>query len=331
MTLKDVAIRAGVSRSAVSRCYTPGASISDSTRQKVEEAARALGYRPNALASSLTTGRTKLVGVVSDNFHNPIFLQVFDLVTRELQKRGLRPLLVNLSDETDPTQSMHMLRQYSVDAVIVASSTLPVSFAESFHEAGMRVVHSFGRLTDAPRINVLGIDNVEAGRMAARELLCRGYRNIGFLGGPLGATSTRDRHTGFAEELGRHGDVHLSVSYASAYSFGAGRKEMTRLLGRGPAQAYFCGDDVLSIGALSAIRDAGLAVPDDVGLLGVNNMEMAGWELIDLTTIHNPVDKIVRASVDLVEAMLAGQETVARSMSFDCHVVERGTLRATDG
>ena len=333
VTLRDVAERAGVSRSAVSRCFTPGASISATTRAKVERAATELGYSPNALASSLTTGRTKLVGVVSNNFHNPIFLQVFDLVTRALQQRGLRPLLVNLSDETDPSHSMRMLQQYSVDAVIVASSTLPVSFAESFHAAGMRVVHSFGRLTDTPRIHVLGIDNCEAGRIAARTLLCRGYRDVGFLAGPLSATSTRDRHTGFAEELGRHPGIRLSVSYASAYSFEAGRDEMTRLLAMrlaspaGLAEAYFCGDDVLSIGAMSAIRDAGLSVPEDVGILGLNNMEMAGWELINLTTIHNPIDAIVRTSVDLVEAMLNGEQRVARSVGFACHVVERGTLR----
>ena len=99
ITLKEVAERAGVSRSAVSRTYTPGASVSMKTRKKVERAARELGYHPNALASSLTTGRTKLIGLVSDNFHNPVFLQVFDLFTRALQDKGLRPLLVNLTDE----------------------------------------------------------------------------------------------------------------------------------------------------------------------------------------------------------------------------------------
>ena len=97
ITLKEVAERAGVSRSAVSRCFTEGASISDKARAKIEKAATELGYRPNALASSLTTGRTKLVGLVSNNFHNPIFLEVFDLFTRALQDLGLRPLLVNLS------------------------------------------------------------------------------------------------------------------------------------------------------------------------------------------------------------------------------------------
>ena len=85
VTLREVASRAGVSRSAVSRTFTPGASVSLKTRAKVERAALELGYSPNALASSLTTGRTKLIGLVSNNFHNPIFLEVFDLFTRALQ------------------------------------------------------------------------------------------------------------------------------------------------------------------------------------------------------------------------------------------------------
>ncbi|MDG1769803.1 MAG: LacI family DNA-binding transcriptional regulator, partial [Yoonia sp.] len=145
VTLKDVAERAGVSRSAVSRTYTGGASVAKNTRRKIEKAAKELGYSPNVLASSLTTGRTKLIGLVSNNFHNPIFLQVFDQFTKGLQERGLRPLLVNLSDEVDPENSVRMLRAYSVDAVIVASSTLPESFAEGFRDAGVPVVNSFGR------------------------------------------------------------------------------------------------------------------------------------------------------------------------------------------
>ncbi len=178
VTLKEVAERAGVSRSAVSRTFTDGASVSDKMRRKVEKAARELGYSPNALASSLTTGRTKLIGLVSNNFHNPIFLEVFDLFTRGLQERGLRPLLVNLTDETDPENSVRMLRQYSVDGVVVASSTLPPGFSKAFRDAGVPVVHSFGRYSSAPQVHVVGIDNVECGRMAAQALIARGYTHV---------------------------------------------------------------------------------------------------------------------------------------------------------
>ncbi len=326
-TLKDVAMRAGVSRSAVSRTFTDGASVSEKMRRKVEKAAADLGYSPNLLARSLTTRRTKMIGLISNNFHNPIFLTVFDQFTRALQDRGLRPLLVNLSDETDPENSVRMMREYSVDGVIVASSTLPPGFSKAFRDQGMPVVHTFGRYSSAPSVHVVGIDNVECGRMAARTLIARGLTRVGFMGGPKSATSTQDRQTGFVEEIAKHHDVQCDVAYADAYSFDAGRREMLRLLQNDPAQAYFCGDDVLSIGALSALRDSGLSVPDDVGIIGLNDMEMAGWENIDLTTIHQPIKQIINSSVELIVAMLEEPDRYPEARIFPCDIVERGTLR----
>ncbi|MGP1355498.1 LacI family DNA-binding transcriptional regulator [Roseicyclus sp.] len=327
VTLKDVAMRAGVSRSAVSRTFTAGASVSEKTRAKVQKAAAELGYSPNALASSLTTGRTKLIGLISNNFHNPLFLEVFDRFTRGLQERGLRPLLVNLSHETDPANSLRMLRQYSVDGVIVASSTLPPSFAEAFRDAGMPVVHSFGRYSTSPHVHVVGIDNIACGRLAAETLVRHGYRRVAFLGGPESATSTQDRARGFFGALSAYPDVEATVSYATAYSFHAGRVEMTKLLMSEPAEAYFCGDDVLSIGALSAIGEAGLSVPEDIGLIGLNDMEMAGWQNIDLTTIRQPIAEIIEASIDLVVGTIARPDRHPETRLFPCRVIERGTLR----
>ncbi|SIS75521.1 transcriptional regulator, LacI family [Roseivivax lentus] len=327
VTLKDVALRAGVSRSAVSRTFTEGASVSDKTRAKVERAARELGYHPNALASSLTTGRTKLIGLISNNFHNPLFLQVFDLFTRSLQNRGLRPLLVNLTDTTDPDQSIRLLRQYSVDGVIVASSTLSPEFAHAFQQAGLPVVHSFGRFASAPKVHVVGIDNVECGRMAARTLIARGYKRLGFLGGPATATSTIDRRKGFWEVIAETEGVSASESFASAYSFDAGRAEMLSLMRAPLCEAYFCGDDVLSIGALSALRENGIDVPGDIGIIGLNDMDMARWQLIDLTTIRQPIREIIDSSIELVVAMLDNPQRHPEARLFACEVIERGTLR----
>ena len=328
VTLREVAEKAGVSRSAVSRTFTEGASVSAKTRERVEQAAFELGYSPNALASSLTTGRTKMIGLISNNFHNPIFLQVFDLFTRRLQDRGLRPLLVNLTDEIEPENSVRMLQQYSVDGVIVASSTLPVTFARAFREAGMPVVHSFGRHAVSPNVHVVGIDNVACGQMAVEALIARGYSRIGFLGGPESATSTQDRLTGFLGEMAKQTDVEASFSFASAYSFEAGRTEMTRLLAEGPpAEAYFCGDDVLSIGVLSAIQAHGLRVPEDIGLIGLNDMEMAGWQNINLTTIRQPIAEIIDVSVNLIVTMLVDPDQQPEAHLFPCQLIERGTLR----
>jgi DNA-binding LacI/PurR family transcriptional regulator len=244
-----------------------------------------------------------------------------------LHERDLRPLLVNLTDETDPESSIKMLRQYSVDGVIVASSTLPPAFAKGFRDAGVPTVHSFGRHSNDPSVDVLGIDNIQAGRLAARTLIEHGYTDVGFLGGPADATSTLDREKGFLSEIASHKGVSSSASFANAYSFEAGRAEMAALLQNRPAQAYFCGDDVLSIGALSALQSAGLGVPDDVGLIGLNDMEMAGWANIDLTTIHNPFSKIIDASIERVAELIKDQKLAPKAQLFDCHVVRRGSLR----
>jgi DNA-binding LacI/PurR family transcriptional regulator len=327
VTLKDVAARAGVSRSAVSRTFTDGASVSPKTRIKVEDAANALGYAPNALASSLTTGRTKLIGLIVNNFQNPLILEVFDLFTRGLQDRGLRPLLVNLSDATDPAASLRMLRQYSVDGVIVASSTLPSSFAQAFKNAGLPVVHAFGRASAFPDVHVVGIDNIACGRMAAEALLQRGYTRLAFLGGPESATSTQDRAAGFQDALRARPGVEVSISYASAYTFDAGRAEMQRLLASPPAQAYFCGDDLLAVGALTAVADAGLSVPGDIGLIGLNDMEMARWQNIGLTTIRQPVAQIIDAAIDLVVTTIETPDRLAENRLFPCRVIDRQTLR----
>ncbi len=327
VTLKDVALKAGVSRSAVSRTFTQGASVSATMRRRVEKAAQELGYSPNALASSLTTGRTKLIGMVSNNFHNPIFLEVFDRFTRGLQDRGLRPLLVNLSEEAGPEASVRMLRQYSVDGVIVASSTLPPDFSLAFRDASIPVVHAFGRTGGGAGAHVVGIDNVAAGRLAASTLIDRGYRNIAFLGGPESATSTQDRLAGFREETAKYSDIHVSTTFATAYSFEAGRAAMAGLLQHPPAEAYFCGDDVVSIGALSAIQDSAYNCPADIGLIGLNDMEMAGWNNINLTTIRQPLAQIVNSSIELMLATLEDPDRFPEARVFSCEVVDRGTLR----
>jgi DNA-binding LacI/PurR family transcriptional regulator len=178
---------------------------------KVERAARELGYHPNALASSLTTGRTKLIGLISNNFHNPIFFEVFDLFTRGLQERGLRPLLVNLTDETDPQNSLRMVRQYSVDGVIVASSTLPSDFANAFRNAGMPVVHSFGRHTTSPMSMSSASTMSNAGAWRRATLIARLHRCS-----PFSAAPNRDLDAGPLHRLFHRTARHSGIKRATA-------------------------------------------------------------------------------------------------------------------
>jgi DNA-binding LacI/PurR family transcriptional regulator len=325
VTLALVAKHAGVSRSAVSRTFTEGASVSAATRGKVMRAATALGYSPNLLARSLTTRQTGMVGLVLNNFHNPVFLQIFDLFTRGLQDRGLRPLLVNLSDETDPARSVQLLRQYSADGVVVASSELPNTFAESFKAAGIPTVLAFGRGSAAPGVDVVSIDNIAAGRMAAEALLERGYHRLGYIGGPERATTTQDRWEGFRQIAGPSAQARFSGDY----TFESGRTAMAaEILAGEMAEAYFCADDVLSLGALAALAEAGVKVPQDVGIIGLDDMEMAGWSSVQLTTIRQPFPEMVSAVLDRLTQIMATPDLPPEATLLPCNLVLRGTLRA---
>ncbi len=328
VTLREVALQAGVSRSAVSRAFTPGASVSPRTRAAIEKAAAELGYSPSVLASALTTGRTKMIGLVSNNFHNPVFLEIFDQFTRGLQDRGLRPLLVNLSGGMDGETAVEMLRRYSVDGVILASSTLPAELALRFRDAGLPVVHSFGRRADQPLVNLVGVDNRACGGLAARTL-----SNAAIAGLPSLAAQKAPPRPKIALPVSGRRPLAIPASRSRPASpkpipSTQAAPKCSAFWPLAPvAEAWFCGDDVLSIGALSALADAGLKVPQDVGIIGFNDMEMARWANINLTTIRQPIAEIIAASIDLVVAAVEDEDLPPVLRLFDCSVVERGTLK----
>ncbi len=327
VTAKEVAELAGVSISAVSRTFTTGASVSSVTREKVMAATQSLGYHPNALARSLMTGRTELIALISNAFDNPLFMEIFDLFTRRLQQRGRRPLLANLSGGARTDVALEMLLKYSVDGVIVASSTLPARFTEECAEAGMPVVQAFGRVGSSAAGNIVGCDNLQGGRLAGEMLRQRGYKNVAFLGGPEAATSTEDRLQGLRDSLSVAGIAPCAVVFGHSYCHEAGYTLMKQLLRNGGIDAVFCGDDVLAMGAMDACRDSGVNVPRDIGLIGFNNMAMAAWPAYNLTTIHQPVAEIIVTAVELLFAVI-DQSAQSGARLFECRAIERGTLRA---
>jgi DNA-binding LacI/PurR family transcriptional regulator len=326
-TAQQVADLAGVSISAVSRAFTPRASVSATTLNKVMTAAQKMGYQPNILARSLMTGRTELIGLVSNNFDNPAFMEIFDLFTRKLQEHGLRPLLANLSGNSDPENAVAMLRQYNVDAVIIASSTISTAFIDGCLAADIPLVHAFGKPSGQSAIHVVGADNVQGGEMAAETLLKLGYRKLAFLGGPRAASSTVDRLKGFRSGLKDHGLVPVAEVFANSYSHEDGRRMMSPLLADNSVEAVFCGDDILAIGALDACKEASKSVPDEIGILGFNDIAMASWAAYNLSTIRQPIADIIVKAVEQAIELVADHHLQPEPRRFTCDAVLRGTLR----
>lgn len=328
-TAKEVAQLAGVSIAAVSRTFTEGASVSPRMREKVLAATRSLGYQPNVLARSLMTKRTELIGLVFNSLYHPAMMELFDQFTRRLQQSGRRPLLANLSGGVSTETALEMLLQYSVDGVIIASTTLPDAVASACVEAGLPVVQAFGRPRGKKLVNIVAADNVKVGRLAGAILQERGYRNIAFLGGPENMTSTEDRLKGLTEYLIAHRLRLCDVVYGPSYSHEAGLTLTKKLLRHGGIEAVFCADDMLAMGAIDACRELGANVPGDVGILGFNDIPMAAWPAYNLTTIRQPIADIITTAVELVLGLVdrpPKRKTEIRL--FECQAVIRNTLRS---
>jgi len=325
-TARDVAEAAGVSISAVSRTFTEGASVSAKTRERVTAAATALGYRPNHLARSLMTGRTELIGLVSNHFANPTFMEVFDLFTRELQARGLRPLLANLGEDEDGTAALDMLRQYNVDAVLIATSAPPAGFAASCRQAGLPVLHVFGRSGRSSPVPVATVDNVAGGRLVGEAMRARGLKRLAFMGGSSHDASSIDRCRGFTEAAGR---ALVDTRYAGNYTHDHGRDAMHALLDTGiEVDGVFCGDDVLALGAIDACRERGIDVPGAVSIVGFDDMPLAAWASYSLTTVKQPIRAMVLHAIERIVAWMDDPAAVPRSRLFPCELVLRSSLRS---
>lgn len=329
VTARDVAASAGVSISAVSRAFTHGASISPKTRKKVERAAQSLGYTPNVLARSLMTQRSRLIGIVSTNFRNPAFMEIFDRFTLALQERRLRPLIFNLSASTRYEDALQLLLEYRADGVIVASSTLPQAFFDALQESEIPAVVAFGRSLAPGSIGSVAADNASGGAIAARLLIERGYRRVGFVGGPRDATTTIDRRRGFREMLETH-EVAFVEAFAEHYAHSAGMDAAETLLGTHPdVDALFCGDDIVAMGVMDFVRSRqGRRIPDDVGLIGFNDISMARWPGYNLTTIRQPFEEIVEDAIAMIVSQIEGAGGASsQTRLFPCAPILRGTLR----
>jgi DNA-binding LacI/PurR family transcriptional regulator len=329
VSAQDVADKAGVSISAVSRTFTEGASVSARMRERVEAAAEALGFRPNHAARSLVTGRTELIGLVSNHFANPAFLDVFDQFTRQLQARGLRPLLANLAERGGADAALEMMLKYNVDAVMIATSAPPPGFAERCVQAGLPVMHLFGRVGGPVTVPVVTVDNVKAGADVGALMFSRGLRRLAFLGASRTDVASRDRCRGFSRALAKRRCALVARHFTGDYSHERGRLGLHALLDASPdIDGVFCGDDVLALGAMDACRERGIAVPASVSIVGFDDMPLAAWAAYRLTTVRQPMAAMIEQAIVKLAMWLAEPDRLPESSIFDSKLVERESLVA---
>lgn len=325
-TSVDVARLAGVSRSAVSRAFTPGAYVSEDTREKVLRAAALLNYRPNVIARSLTRQSTNIVGIATTDLQNAFYAHLLEEVSRRLQKAGYATLLI-ITDRTDSDQGIAQLLSYQVDAVILASVMLSSKMASLCEQWGKPAV-LVDRYIESDTITSVSGDNLRGAGDVARELVAQGHRRIAFMSGYPDTSSSRDREIGFRTELGRLG-VSLHAVENGDYTHEGAAEATRRLLKlEQRPDALFCANDLMAIAALEVIRgEAGLRVPEDIAVIGYDNSTPSASPAYRLSTVDQNVAGMAQMAVDQVLSRLAEPARPAEHHLVPASLVLRETTR----
>ena len=299
----DVARAAKVSQSTVSRVFTPGVPVSDETREKVLAIARKLGYSPDAIARSLIMRRTNIIGIVMADITNPFYPNVLDQLTARLQASGRQTLLFNATTGRDVDDTLPLVLQYRVDAIIVTSATLSSAMADECARLGTPVI-LFNRYIPQSKASAVCCDNVTGGRLIADLLVKAGHKRFAYIAGRTNTSTNVDREKGFGARL-RECDVTQWLREQGEYTHDSGYAAARRLLTRDdPPDAIFAANDIMAMGVLDAARELGVAVPDQLSVIGFDGIPAGEWQAYSLTTIRQPVEEMIDATIELVDAFI---------------------------
>jgi DNA-binding LacI/PurR family transcriptional regulator len=329
VTSYDVALVAGVSQSAVSRCFKPGASVSKTTYARVMQAATLLDYIPNAAARSLITRRSNMVALIITNQANLYYPEMLAELSQQMTARGKRVLLFTLAREADVDSALADVWQYQVDGVIAAARLSPGHIAE-FDRRRVPLV-LFNRILRDHAVNTVSCDHLDAGRMLASRLAAAGHRQFGIIGGNMDSSVASERRRGACEriaELGLPAPIVVPGQYD--YRSGAlGLKAIIAQLG-GVPDAIICGSDVMAIGCLDYARhELGIDVPGQLSVAGFDAVEPSNWISYNLTTLRQPMPKMAAAAADLLCARIAQHDTGTERRVFSAQFIEGATARLT--
>lgn len=297
-TAKEVAHAAGVSLSAVSRAFTPGASLDPQKRKQILAAAEAIGYISPArrTAEAIAAGTVTLV---AGDLLNPFYPMVLDTLAKQLQLSNKQLLVYALPANQDIDAITDQILAARPAAVIVTSASLTSGMARACRQHQIKVV-LLNRIQRNIKINCVACDNYAGGQDVARHFLASGRRRIGFIGGVANTSTHVERSRGFKEAL-REGGVNLAVEEAGNFSYHGGYAAATSLLSREDIpDAVFCCNDIMALATIDVARERGLRIGADLAIVGFDDIPMAGWTSYQLTTIRQPVERMVHEALGMI-------------------------------
>lgn len=338
LTLEDIGRMAGVSRSTVSRVLNEQASVSPEVRARVQEVIRRTGYTPNVAARSLVSGRSGVIGLVIPSrvhniFEDPYFARLIQGISAASNQSGnTLSLFLFQTEEEESELYPRVVTSGFLDGLIVTATRMgdPLMARMATREVPVVMV---GR-PDVEGVSYVDVDNRGGAMQAAIHLCNLGYDRIGLLGAPVSTPAGLDRLNGFVEGLAMCGKgLHPSLRVDGEFSEASGYQAMKELLPHAP-DAVFAASDAMAVGALRAVREAGLTVPRDVALMGFDGLPASENSVPALTTIRQPVTETGRRAVSLLNDLVSGvaTEPIVEVMPVELVVRDScGAMRAVAG
>lgn len=326
ITVVEVAALAGVSVSAVSRAFSNG-SCSKVMREKVLCAAKELGYKPNRLARGLK-GKSSLIGVLVTDFENPLYLPILQQFSAQIQQQNCHTILVNACDHQSLSEALALVMEYHIDGLIVTASALPQVLVDACKGQNIPVV-CFATNSKSEGASAVYCDNFANGKMAAQHLLEMGYTRPAFVSGPVAALTSLERQRGFINTLVENGCQDWQIKEGGNHSYAAGFEATCELLAQ-PTQpdSIFYSDDIMACGGMDAARHKfGLNVPDEIGIIGVDDIALASSPAYQLTTIKQPFEQMVSACVQTLFQQISKPESGAEQLIFTCQLQQRASTQ----
>lgn len=325
-TSYDVAKLAGVSQSAVSRCFRPGSSIAPKTRAKVLAAAKTLGYHPNAMASGLITKRSNLVAVLISNLTNLYYPEVLAEITRRLSEHDIRVLLFALQAESDVDQILDQVWRYRVDGAIVAAHLSPDKLRD-FARHRVPVV-LYNRISESEPVSSVYCDSQGGERQLVDGLFAAGHRSYGIISGPEDSFVSQERVRAAEQRLRELGVTPAVVAGSFDYASGmVGLREL-HANAAGKIDALICANDLMAIGAIDCAREElGLRVPEDLSIVGFDGVAPAEWASYRVSTIRQPVRRMTDAAVSMIVERIENASLPPETRSFAGSLIPGSSAR----
>jgi len=297
-TSYDVARRAGVSQSAVSRAFRDGGSVAPATRARIVAAADALGYRPNAIAQGLITRRSNLVAVIISNLTNLYYPEVLAALTAKLSARGIRVLLFTLAAESDVDEVLDQVWRYQVDGAVVAARLSPMQF-EAFRNRDIALV-LYNRDGGTSPVASVSCEFAAGETLLIDGLIAAGCRSFGVIAGPADSTVGEAHVRDACAHLALAGIIEVPLDRGD-FSYESGHAAALRLIRGHKLDAIIAANDVMALGAMDAARiDCNIAIPENLSIVGFDGVAPAQWRSYRLTTIRQPVGRMTEAAVSML-------------------------------